>query len=83
LAAMSGPGVVLFSRSSCHLCDEARAVILAERERRVFAFEEVVIDGDEALEQRYGVRVPVVTVGGREEFEFTVEPERFRRLVGR
>ncbi len=75
--------VVMYSRTTCGLCDKARAVIQAERERSEFRFEEVFIDGDDALESDYGLRVPVVVVNGQEEFEFDVEPVRFRRLVRR
>ena len=71
----------MYSRRACGLCDKARVVLLAERDRSPFAFEEVFIDDDEELERRYGLRVPVVTVDGREEFEFAVEPVRFRRLL--
>lgn len=79
---MSGPAdVVLYSRRSCHLCDEARSVIEAERARVAFPFREVFVDGEDELEREYGLRVPVVTVGGREEFEFVVDPARFRTLV--
>ncbi len=75
------PLVVMYSRRTCGLCDKARAVIQAERQRSEFRFEEVFIDGDDALEHEYGLRVPVVEVNGREEFEFEVEPTRFRALV--
>jgi hypothetical protein len=75
--------VVMYSRERCGLCDKARAVILAEHERSTFRFDEVFIDGDDALERDYGLRVPVVVVDGREEFEFEVEPARFSRLVRR
>ena len=83
MGQVAEPVVVMFSRKTCGLCDKARAVILSERERRGFTFEEVFIDGDDALEGEYGLRVPVVVVDGREEFEFEVEPTRFRRLFGR
>jgi glutaredoxin len=73
--------VVIFSRRTCHLCDEARAVILAERERSTFDLEEVFVDGHDALERDYGLRVPVVEVDGAEEFEFIVDPARFAGLV--
>jgi hypothetical protein len=59
----------------------AREAILAERARNPFAFEEVVIDGDEGLERDYGVRVPVVAVNGEERFEFEVDPAALRRLL--
>ena len=73
--------VVMYSRETCGLCDKARAVVLTERERANFRFEEVFIDGDDALEREYGLRVPVIVIDGREEFEFAVEPSRFRRLL--
>ncbi len=74
---MGGARVVLYSRNTCHLCEVARDVILAERARSVFDFEEVMIDGDQALERDYGLRVPVVVVDGAEAFEYEVEPRRF------
>ena len=78
---MSGHRVVMYSRTTCHLCEEARAVVLAERARTRFDFEEVLIDGDDDLEREYGLRVPVVEVDGAEEFEFVVEPRRFAGLI--
>ena len=78
------PVVLMYSRRTCGLCDKARAVILAERDRAsgAFRFEEKYIDGDDELELAYGTRVPVVEVNGSEEFEIAVEPIRLRRLLG-
>ena len=73
--------VVMYSRSTCHLCDQARAVIQAEHDRTPFGFEEVFIDGDDSLERDYGLRVPVVEVDGAEQFEFVVDPQRLAQLV--
>ena len=56
-------------------------MILTERERVPFRFEEITIDGDDELERRYGDRVPVVEVNGAEEFEIAVEPTRLRSLL--
>jgi hypothetical protein len=71
----------MYSRRTCGLCDQAREVILAEGRRSGFTFEEVFIDGDQTLESDYGLRVPVVEVDGVEEFEFRVDPDRFRSIV--
>ncbi len=71
----------MYSRRTCGLCDEARALLLAERDRRPFRFDEVRIDGDERLEEAYAVRVPVVEVDGVEAFEFHVDPSRLRELL--
>jgi glutaredoxin len=75
--------VRMYSRRTCGLCDEARAVILAVRGRRSFEFEEILIDGDESLERNYGLRVPVVEVDDVEQFEFTVDPSTLELLVTR
>ena len=78
---MPVPTVVLYSRRACHLCDEARGVIEAERLRSEFDFREVLIDGSDELERAYGLRVPVVSIDGREEFEFAVDRRQLRRLL--
>lgn len=73
--------VVLYSRAGCHLCDVARDVVFAVRERSPFGFEEVDIETDDALLREYGERIPVVSIDGEEAFEYTVEAEELIRLV--
>jgi glutaredoxin len=73
--------VVLYSRAGCHLCDEARAVLLAEQARSPFELEEIDIEGSDDLLREYGVRVPVVEVDGVEAFEYTVDPGELAELV--
>lgn len=54
--------LTLFQRDDCHLCDLALEVLA---QARAPEFESVFIDEDEALEARYGARVPVLRDGGR------------------
>lgn len=63
----------MYSRPGCGLCDQARATILATRERVPFHYEEVDVSGDDALEREYGLRIPVVLVDGEELFEISVD----------
>jgi hypothetical protein len=49
--------LVLYQRDYCHLCDQALAVLA---EARAPEFDSVWVDDDEALEARYGTRVPVL-----------------------
>jgi hypothetical protein len=72
----------MYSRRTCGLCDKARTVVLAVRERSPFEFDEVYVDGDDGLERAYGLRVPVLEVNGQDAFEYEVDPERLRVLVG-
>ena len=58
--------IVLYSTPECHLCHTARQKL--ERVRRLvpFRLQEVDIHASPDLERRYGERIPVVTVDGRE-----------------
>ena len=72
--------LTLFQRDDCHLCDLALEVLAAARAPE---FDSVFIDGDEALEQRYGVRVPVLRdEAGGVELDWPFDTERVRAFVG-
>jgi glutaredoxin len=73
--------VVLYSRPGCHLCDVARETIERVRRAHPFTFDEVSIEGDDALELSYGIRIPVVAVDGQERFEIEVDAEALAELV--
>ena len=76
------PNITMYSRRQCGLCDKARTAIQEGRHRGMeFEFDERFIDGDDDLERRYGLRVPVVLVEGWEEFEFEVDPARLQRIL--
>jgi hypothetical protein len=82
------PELVLFTREGCSLCPEARdaiELVLDERSRSgrpVPAFREVDIAGDDELERVYGVRIPVVEIGG-ERLELVIGARRLARLMER
>ena len=58
---MPTPLVKLYSRPDCHLCDEARAELVALRDAGAgFRLDEVDIDSDDELHRRYLERIPVV-----------------------
>ena len=75
----AGARLVLYGRPGCHLCDDARAVLV-----RVGApFAEVDITTDDALHAAYLERIPVVTVDGEERFELFVDEAALRGLLDR
>ncbi len=73
--------VTLYSRAGCHLCDEARAVLQAERDRTPFELVEVDIETSDSLVAEYGVRIPVVALDGVEVFEYTVDAGELASLL--
>jgi glutaredoxin len=69
--------VVLYSGRGCHLCERARAVLVAAEAE----FEEVDITGDDQLEARYREWLPVVEIDGERAFVYYVDPGALRRKL--
>ena len=77
------PTVTLYGKPGCHLCDEARAVVLELRSRRRFDLEEVDVSLDPGLHRLYGERIPVVALDGEELFEYFVDAGVLDARLGR
>jgi len=56
--------VRLYSKPGCCLCDEAKALLLRLQREQPFAWREIDITGDPALERRWGWEIPVIEVDG-------------------
>jgi len=70
------PALTLYQRDDCHLCDLAIGVLA---QARAPEFDSVFIDGDEGLEARYGVRVPVLRDDARgAELDWPFDERRLR-----
>ena len=65
---------MLYERSGCHLCDEARTVL----ERIGHPFERRDIEADPALHRRLLERIPVVELDGVELYDFHVDERDLR-----
>ena len=72
-------GLTLYQRDHCHLCDLALDELA---QARAPDFESVFIDGDDALEARYGLRVPVLRDEGRGvELEWPFDAGKLREFL--
>ncbi len=72
--------LILYQRDDCHLCDLALEVLAAAR---IPDFDSVFIDGDDALEASYGVRVPVLRDMGRgAELDWPFDADKLARWLG-
>ena len=69
------PTVVLYGRPGCHLCEDAKDVLLRTRRRHTFELLERNIEADETLLRAYLERIPVVTIDGEVAFEFFVDED--------
>ena len=71
--------VTLYGRADCHLCDEARAALLALRANgRAFELLEVDIEADERLLAAYLERIPVVEIEGEVVSELLLDEDAVR-----
>lgn len=71
---MSKLDVTLFGRPGCHLCDEARAMLV----RAGAGFAEVDIEADDDLLRRYLERIPVIVIDGEEAFDLVIDEAALR-----
>jgi glutaredoxin len=78
---MSTPHVIIYSRPGCHLCDEAKAVILSAGCSDRFTLEEVNIESDEELLMKYKYDIPVIAIDGVERFIHRVNREDFIGVI--
>ena len=76
--------VTVYTRSGCHLCDEAKQVIESVRRRAAFDYEELDIDSDPRLRQLYNEEVPVIAIDGKKAFKYRVTAaELLKKLAAR
>jgi glutaredoxin len=75
--------VILYKKAACHLCDDALALLEAEKRRAPFDLVVRDITHDAALLAEHGLEVPVVFIDGRKRFFGKVDPVLLRRALRR
>ena len=78
---MSSPRITLYSRPGCHLCDDARDVIARVCADLGEEYDEVSIDGDPELSERFGEEIPVTFGDGRQHDFWRVDVARLRAAL--
>ncbi|UWZ37315.1 glutaredoxin family protein [Dactylosporangium roseum] len=73
--------LTLLTRPGCHLCDVAKEAMARVAAATGEEWAEVDITGDEALEDEYGFRIPVVLLDGKEHGYWRVEEDRLLRDI--
>ena len=75
--------ITLLSRAGCHLCDDARGVLLRVAAEVGTPIQEQDVDTDPELRARYGDYVPVILIDGKEHGYWRVEEPRLRAALAR
>jgi len=74
------PVVEVFSRPGCHLCEELIEQLLPLARDR-FSVEICNIDTRQDWTERFGVRIPVVRVGGRDICQYHLDLEALQAAL--
>lgn len=78
-----GPLLELVTRSGCHLCEDARAVVTEVAAELGLGWSEVSIDNDAELTAQYGEEIPVVLVDGIQRDFWQIDPVRLRTILSK
>ena len=79
---MDAVEIVLYEGVGCGLCGRAAELLEREAPRLGFRLRRIAIDGDDELERRYRVELPVVVVDGEVAFTQAVAAGPLERAVG-
>ncbi len=80
--AIAGPReVTLYTRSGCHLCEEAKHAIAPLLAEFGAPLREIDVDADPILHERYTNDVPVIFLGSHKVAKHRVDPKQFRRQL--
>jgi len=77
------PVVTVFGRNGCHLCEVAEETLKELQKELDFDIEKRSIEGDAALEAKYGEQIPVILIDGEHHDFWRVNPDRFKASLAK
>lgn len=75
--------LTLYTRRACHLCELLKAELGRAHVARAFSLEEIDIDSDPRLVERFGHSIPVLAIAGRVAFKLQMRASDFERKFER
>ncbi|MFQ6001116.1 MAG: DUF2085 domain-containing protein [Anaerolineae bacterium] len=74
--------VTLYTKKGCHLCEEAKELLLGLQREYDLAIAEVDIESDKGLQKIYGSLIPVVALEGGRIFHSKITESQLRQALG-
>lgn len=74
--------LTVFIRRGCHLCEDMLLELQRHQAELGYSLETVDITGQPALESRYGTKVPVLTLDGREICHYFLDEVALKQCIG-
>lgn len=78
---MTTKALTLYSRLSCHLCEDMQSQLPEYLEGTGLELNVVYIDNDAVLEQEYGSLVPVLKAGDREICHYFLDIKALQQYI--
>ena len=75
------PVIRCTARPSCHLCEEAEAILARGPTRPAAPIQKVDITARPTLFEQFRYRIPVIEVAGGQTLDWPTTPERVRRAI--
>lgn len=75
------PGVTLYSKADCHLCDEAEDRLIRLSRQRGLTYRKVDIQSSPALFEQFRYRIPVIQIDGGATLEWPITQEQLWKAV--
>ena len=73
--------LTIYSRPGCHLCEEMKTVVARVARRVELTLNEIDISADPALQQRFGLEIPVLYVCGQKVAKYRVTETELTRIL--
>jgi hypothetical protein len=73
--------VVIYSRAGCHLCDDMKDIVRRVSESVPLSVQEVDVDSDPVLAERFGSEVPVLMIEGKKAAKYRITEDALRRVL--
>ena len=73
--------IILYSKKGCHLCEIAREKLLEIKKEISFALNEVDIEKNEEIFEKYKYLIPVIEMDGKMVFNYKVNEEELKKLL--
>ena len=73
--------VVLYTKEGCGLCDKMKQEMRSAGVEELYTLEEVDIEKDAEMFDKYRYEIPVLFIGGAEAFRYRLTAERFRECL--
>lgn len=80
---MTGPAaskiiVEIYSKPGCHLCEEAKELLVQTKKEFDMEIKEINIEGDPDLFREYRYDIPVIRINGRKAFKHKIDAAQLK-----